>query len=54
MDPDACLLLIHERLRALRGGDEDARTEAVEALRSLTAWLEKGGFPPRVVFVPAE
>ena len=35
-------------------GDEDARDEAVEALRDLADWLEKGGFPPRTAFVASE
>ena len=54
MDPDACLVLIHEHLNALRNGDEDAREEAIEALRALAEWLEKGGFPPRTVFVNSD
>ena len=51
MDPDACLLLIHEHLESLRAGDEDAREEAVDALRNLADWLEKGGFAARTVYV---
>lgn len=54
MDPDACFTLIHERLDALRNGDEDAREEAIEALRDLADWLDKGGFPPQTVFVASE
>jgi hypothetical protein len=54
MDPDACLALVHEHLDALRDGDEDARDEAIEALRNLADWLQKGGFAPRTFYVPAE
>ena len=54
MDPDACLQLIHEHLDSLRGGDEDAREEAIEALRNLADWLQKGGFAPQTTWVPAE
>lgn len=54
MDPDACLAIIHENLNALRSGDEDAREEAIEALRNLADWLQKGGFAPRTAYIPAE
>lgn len=54
MGPDACLALIHEHLQALRDGDEDAREDAVEALRNLASWLQKGGFPPKTTYVVSE
>jgi len=54
MDPDACLALIHEHLDALRNGDDDAREEAIEALRNLADWLKKGGFPPKTIYVASK
>lgn len=40
MDPTACLE------RALRAMDEENRAEAVDALRELAHWLDRGGFYP--------
>lgn len=42
MDPRAVLI---ELLRALEQGD---RENATESARSLTEWLDKGGFMPKV------
>lgn len=51
MDPNACLARILESLEDLRDGNEDARDDAVEALRDLAEWLARGGFPPRATYV---
>lgn len=42
MDPTACLT------RALTALELNDRDEAVEALRDLANWLERGGFMPHV------
>jgi hypothetical protein len=47
MDPDQCLRELLELLRQLAQG-KDVREEAVEHLRSLASWLERGGFPPKL------
>lgn len=54
MDPDSCLTRIHDALESLRRGNKEAREEAIEALRALATWLERGGFPPQKAFVPAD
>lgn len=52
MDPDTTMRLILSALAALKTGqDPDARVDAVERLRDLAAWLERGGFPPRGTYV---
>jgi hypothetical protein len=52
MDPDATMRLILSALAALKAGeDPDTREYAVEHLRDLAAWLERGGFPPQGHYV---
>lgn len=52
MDPDATMRLILSALTALKTGqDPEVRADAVEHLRNLAAWLERGGFPPRGDYV---
>lgn len=46
MDPNICLIETLEALSALKNGDEDMREVAVERLRALAQWLERGGFAP--------
>ena len=51
MDPDACLREALEAMCGLRDGDEDSREVAVERLRALALWLERGGFAPTREYV---
>lgn len=46
MDPNETLRELFEFLEQLSWGNADARAEAVERLRALASWLERGGFPP--------
>jgi hypothetical protein len=46
LDPNQALRDIVDSLDDLARGNEDARTEAVERLRALACWLERGGFAP--------
>lgn len=47
MDPTACLTEALEALDAI-GDDPGERQTAIERLRGLADWLERGGFPPLV------
>jgi hypothetical protein len=46
MDSNQTLREILEFLEQLSQGNEEARPDAVERLRSLAHWLERGGFAP--------
>ena len=50
MDPNATWQMICEHLRALhqKPHDEELRATAIELLQTLTRWLQRGGFPPRL------
>lgn len=51
MDPNATLRLILSTLLTLKADDNpSARAEAIEHLRHLADWLERGGFPPQVSY----
>lgn len=53
MDPQACWELIYSDLCELQAfpdeGYSDTRSELIAALRDLADWLERAGFPPKVV-----
>jgi hypothetical protein len=54
MDPNATY---HEMISALASltttGSEDDRDDAIEHLRSLASWLDRGGFAPTVAMEDA-
>ena len=50
MDPNATWQMLCESLRALNQypDDEEIRANVVELLETLTRWLRRGGFPPKM------
>jgi len=50
MDPNATWQMLCEYLQALyqNPNDEEIRANAVMLLETLTRWLRRGGFPPKI------
>ena len=50
MDPNATWQMLCEYLRALHQNpdDEEIRANVILLLETLTRWLRKGGFPPKI------
>ena len=48
MDPNTTMVELFDFLADVRKdtADIDARNSAVERLRSIATWLQRGGFPP--------